>query len=99
MNATLENLSIDFETQLSIIIRHQCKGSVDDAVETEKLLTEFEVLYVGCKILADEYLPAAVELNSTFFDPKPPNSTNTYFPVEKLPVPRFNENLLEYTSF
>ncbi|XP_008179517.1 uncharacterized protein LOC103308231 [Acyrthosiphon pisum] len=104
MYATLEKLSEDFETQLSTIIRYQCKGAAepDDKGETEEWQAEFEELYVGCKILADEYLPeAAVEstLNRTFFEQKPPNSTNTYFPVEKLSVPIFRGSPLEYTSF
>ena len=104
MYATLEKLSEDFETQLSTIIRYQCKGAAepDDKGETEKWQAEFGELYVGCKILADEYLPeAAVEstLNRTFFEQKPPNSTNTYFPVEKLSVPIFRGSPLEYTSF
>jgi len=89
---------------LSTIIRYQCKGATepDDKGETEKWQAEFEGLYVGCKILADEYLPeASIEsaLNRTFFEQKPPNSTNTFFPVEKLSVPIFSGSPQEYTRF
>ncbi|XP_008183743.1 uncharacterized protein LOC103309618 [Acyrthosiphon pisum] len=103
MYATLDNLCADFEAQLTIIIRHQCKGgAVGDLVDTEKLRAEFEELYIGSKIFADEYLPEATaeaSLNKTFIDPKPTATPSTYFPIEKLSIPIFNGNAIEYTSF
>jgi len=103
MYATLDNLCADFEAQLTIIIRHQCKGgAVGDLVDTEKLRAEFEEMYIGSKIFADEYLPeptAEASLNKTFIDPKPTATPSTYFPIEKLSIPIFNGNAIEYTSF
>ncbi|CAI6343478.1 unnamed protein product [Macrosiphum euphorbiae] len=103
MYATLENLCSDFEAQLTVIIRSQCKGGVvGELVDTEKLRTEFEDKYVGSKIFADEYLPEATaeaSLNKTFMEQKPTATTSAYFPVEKLSIPIFNGNPIEYTSF
>ncbi|CAI6373632.1 unnamed protein product [Macrosiphum euphorbiae] len=103
MYATLENLCSDFEAQLTVIIRSQCKGGVvGELVDTEKLRTEFEDKYVGSKIFADEYLPEATaeaSLNKTFMEQKPTSTTSAYFPVEKLSIPIFNGNPIEYTSF
>lgn len=103
MYAMLENMCLDFEAQLTIIIRQQCKGTpVGELVDTEKLRAMFEEKYVGCKIFADEYLPEATvdsSLNKTFMEQKPTVTTNPYFPVEKLSVPKFSGNPIEYTSF
>lgn len=100
MYASLESISTDFEAQLTIIIRQQCKGSPgSDAIDIDKERTKFEENYIGCKILADEHLPEIStedSLNKTFFEPKTPCVS---IPVEKLPVPHFKGDSKEYTSF
>lgn len=103
MYATLENLARDFEIHMSSIIRHKCKGTpTSDVVDDEKLRAAFEEKYIGCKIIADEYLPEAVAdttLNKTFFENKSHVGSSTYNPVEKLAVPKFKGDQKEYTSF
>ncbi|XP_050435209.1 uncharacterized protein LOC126842324 [Adelges cooleyi] len=103
MFATIENLYSDFETQLMVIIRHQCKSTpVVDAIDTDSVRALFEEKYIGCKIFADEYLPEAVvddSLNKTFFESKALSASQPYHPIEKLAVPKFGGNPMEYTSF
>lgn len=103
MYATLENLANDFEAQILTIIRHQCKGTpVSETVNTDSLRAAFEDGYVSCKVYADEHLPeitANSSLNQTFIEAKTPTISNTYTPVERLSVPKFHGNPMEYTSF
>lgn len=103
MYATLENLCSAFEAQLTVIIRNQCKGGVvEELVDTEKLRADIEKKYVESKIFAEEYLPEATSdslLNKTFLEQTSIATTSAYFPVEKLSIPVFNENPIEYTSF
>jgi len=101
MYASLESISNDFEIHLTIVIRHQCKGgaSGSDGIDIEKERANFEEKYIGCKILTDEHLPESITeacLNQTFMDKKIPQ---VIIPVEKLPVPHFNGDQKEYTSF
>jgi len=101
MYASLESISNDFETHLTVVIRQQCKrgASGPDRIDTEKERAKFEEKYIGCKILADEHLPKSIaeaSLNQTFMEKKVPQIN---IPVEKLPVPHFNGDQKEYTSF
>ncbi|XP_016656722.1 uncharacterized protein LOC107882623 [Acyrthosiphon pisum] len=101
MYASLESISNDFETHLTVVIRQQCKGGASgpDGIDTEKERANFEEKYIGCKILADEHLPESITeacLNQTFMEKK---VSQVNIPVEKLPVPHFNGDPKEYTSF
>ncbi|CAI6373892.1 unnamed protein product [Macrosiphum euphorbiae] len=101
MYATLENLNTDFESQLSVIIRNMGKPGVE-VVDADKLREDFETVYFGCKILADEYLPESnthIGLNDTFIEQKPSVSPANFLPIEKLPIPKFKGDPKEYTSF
>lgn len=74
MYATDENLKNDFEDQITTIIRQIGKASSgSDDINPEKLRQNFEELYFGSKIFADEYFPESnpdIGLNDTFFNQK-----------------------------
>lgn len=103
MYAILENLASDFENQMTVIIKYQCKGLPGvDVVDEENLRAAFEEKYIGCKIFAEEYLPETINeasLNKTFFEQKPEVTHSTYCPVEKLTIPKFEGDPKDYTSF
>lgn len=68
-------------------------------MDTEKERSKFEENYIGSKIFADEDLSLTsteATLNQTFIEQKIPHDS---IPVEKLPVPHFNEDQKTYTSF
>jgi len=80
MYATLESLNTEFESQLSVIIRQMGKPGTE-LFDSDKLREDFETVYFGCKIMADEYLPESnmqLGLNDTFIDKKPTCQFFTY---------------------